>query len=646
MWAAGAIAIAAFGLSACNRAAPHQEYTAAQFHETLQHGISANGPYAFSQDGATVLISSDASGVINTYALPTAGGDATALTELTAGAARPLGYFPNDGRVLYAADVGGNELDHLYVRGEDGQVRDITPGERLRANFLGWSADGATFYVTTNERDPSWFDLYAYNATDFSRRLLFQNTGHFVDAVSRDGRWAALRRETSSSNGDVYVVDLNATGAARAPRLITQHTGNAAFAVFTFTPDSTALIYGTDEHGEFRQAWSYNLSTQAKAPVIEAEWDVQSLTFSNSGRYRVTSINADGSTQTTILDTQSNNAVALSGLPNADVTAVRFNRDETQAALLVVSDTSPPDIYMADLANGQTRRLTTALNPDISEDMLVNAEVTRFAARDGVQVPGILYRPRTATAENKAPAVVFVHGGPGDQSRRGYNPTVQHLVNHGYAVYLINNRGSSGYGKTFYHMDDRRHGEVDLADVVESRAYLSSLDWIDGSNVAIMGGSYGGYMVAAALAFQPEAFDVGINLYGVTNWPRTLLSVPAYWAAQRQRLYDELGDPNTDVERMTRISPYFHAENIRRPLLVLQGLNDPRVLPPESEEIVAKVRANNVPVEYIAFPDEGHGFQRRANRITASEAYLSFLDRYLVGDGTAPAPASGEQPAN
>ena len=206
---------------------------------------------------------------------------------------------------------------------------------------------------------------------------------------------------------------------------------------------------------------------------------------------------------------------------------------------------------------------------------------------------------------------------------------IQHLVNHGYALYQINNRGSSGYGKTFYHLDDLKHGEADLGDVVASRDFLASYDWIDGDRVGIIGGSYGGYMVAAALAFEPEAFEVGINIFGVTNWLRTLESIPPWWGAFRDALYAELGDPATDTDRLTAISPLFHAENIVKPLLVVQGANDPRVLQVESDELVAKVRANDVPVRYVLFEDEGHGFRKRVNRITASEAYLQFLEQHL-----------------
>jgi dipeptidyl aminopeptidase/acylaminoacyl peptidase len=162
-------------------------------------------------------------------------------------------------------------------------------------------------------------------------------------------------------------------------------------------------------------------------------------------------------------------------------------------------------------------------------------------------------------------------------------------------------------------------------------AYGSDLGYVDGSRVGVIGGSYGGYMVLAALAFQPEVFAVGVDIFGVTNWLRTLQSIPSWWTAERDALYSEMGDPATDAERLRRISPLFHAERIKRPLIVLQGANDPRVLQVESDEIVAAVRKNNVPVEYIVFPDVGHGFVKRENEIRGYQAVLAFLDRHLKG---------------
>jgi dipeptidyl aminopeptidase/acylaminoacyl peptidase len=627
--AATALILGAAALAGPAQAQPRQagpvRYTAQQFFETTSFGMAAPEGIAFARDGHSLLINSDRSGVFNVYALPVAGGEPVQITRSTTDATTAASYFPDDDRVLFTADQGGNELNHLYVRLADGSVRDLTPGQNLKAEFGGWNADGRTFYVWTNERNPQMFDVYAYDAASYERRMIFQNEGFLPGEISRDGRWIALGKANSSADSDVYLVEV---GGAAPPRLITPHQGNVAFGSYGFTPDSRALVYGTNETSEYDQAWRYELAGGARRAMIAADWDVMFVMHSRSGRYRVHAINADGSTRLTITDTRSDRPVILRGIPDGDLGGVRFNRDETIVAFTVASDTSPADIFVADLATGQARRLTRALNPAIDERQLVTASVARFPSYDRLPIPGILYRPREASAAHPVPAIVYVHGGPGGQSRRGYSATIQHLVNNGYAVYAINNRGSSGYGKTFNHMDDRRHGDVDLKDVVASRDWLAGQAWIS-ERVAVMGGSYGGYMTAAALAFHPTTFDAGIDIFGVTNWVRTLESIPAWWGAQRVALYDEMGDPATDAVRHRAISPLFHAAAIRRPLLVIQGANDPRVLKQESDELVAAVRGNNVPVDYVIFPDEGHGFLRKQNRIDASEAYLRFLNQHL-----------------
>ena len=606
-------------------AAEPVRYSAETFFDTTSYGLASPAGYGFSPDGKSLLITSDKSGVFNAYALPLAGGEPVPLTNSTDNATFPASFFPNDGRVLFSFDKGGNELNHVYVRETDGTVRDLTPGEKTKAGFLGWSADGNTFYLTSNERNPEMFDVYAYDANGYARKLVFQNDGYSVGDISRDGRWLALVKERTSADNNLYLADLKAGGA---PKLITPHQGNVSYGVYDFTPDGKALVYATNETGEWNQAWTYDLASGAKKPMIAADWDVMFVTHSPSGKYRVSAVNADASTDLTITG-PGGKPLKLKGVPAGDLGQIRFNRDETMIAFTVASDTSPSDIFVADLATGQARRLTKALNPKIDEKQLVEASVARFKSYDGLEIPGILYKPREASASNKVPALVFVHGGPGGQSRRGYSAMIQHLVNNGYAVYAINNRGSSGYGKTFFHMDDKKHGDVDLKDVVASKGFLQSLPWVDDDRIGIMGGSYGGYMTAAALAFAPEEFDVGINIFGVTNWVRTLQSIPPYWAAFRESLYDEMGDPATDAERHKAISPLFHARNIVKPMLVVQGANDPRVLQVESDEIVAAVKANGVPVEYLVFPDEGHGFLRKQNRVAASEAYLKFLEEHL-----------------
>jgi len=303
-------------------------------------------------------------------------------------------------------------------------------------------------------------------------------------------------------------------------------------------------------------------------------------------------------------------------------------------AMYVSTGRTPRDLMVRPLAGGEVTQVTRSLNIGIDPEDLVEPEVVRFASYDGVEIPGLLYRPWNASPDEKVPALVWVHGGPGGQSRVGYSALLQYLVNHGYAVYAINNRGSSGYGRTFYRMDDRRHGEADLGDVVASKRMLIDTGYVDPERIGIIGGSYGGYMVLAALAFEPEEFAVGVDIFGVSNWLRTLTSIPPYWESFKKALYEEMGDPAEDEERLRRITPLFHADNIVRPLMVLQGANDPRVLQVESDEIVEAVRANGVPVEYLVFEDEGHGFAKKDNQLEGYRAIREFLDEYLAGDAT------------
>lgn len=645
LWAAlGAVLVA--GCEAAPVASPEPEappeaaaytpelgHSTEVFFNTISFSLAGGAGYAFSSADGDLLISSDETGVFNAYSLDPETGAREALTTSRADATFALSWFPDGERILVTADQGGDELNHVYVREADGTLTDLTPGDAVKASFLGWPADGSEIWIATNERDGGAFDVYAYDPLSYERRMVFENTNALeLAAISPDGRWAALVRPRTSADSDILLADLTDPGAE--PMLISQHEGNIAYGVYDFTADSDTLVYATNEFGEWNQAWTYELETGAEAVLIEADWDVSYVSYSPSGRYQVSAINADGFTDVTVLDTQANREIELpDSVPAGDLASVRFNEDESEMAFLVTASTAPANVHWVDIESGEHRQLTEALNPELDPRDLVEAEVVRFESFDGLTIPGIMYRPHNASAETPVPALVWVHGGPGGQSRAGYSAAIQHLVNNGYAVYAANNRGSSGYGKTFFHMDDRRHGEEDLRDIVAAGDFLRGLDWVRDDAVGVIGGSYGGYITAAALTFHPEAFDLGINIFGVTNWVRTLESIPPWWESFREALYDEMGDPATDAERHRAISPLFHADRIVRPMLVVQGANDPRVLQVESDEMVAAARENGATVEYVLFPDEGHGFRRRENRITASNAYLDFLETHMGGEG-------------
>ncbi|OCQ22138.1 peptidase S9 [Pseudoalteromonas luteoviolacea] len=622
-------------LSACtqtNQSANESGYTqpVANFNtysaETFYNTTSIVGS-AFSPDGKRILVSSDKSGIFNLYEVDVKTGDKVQLTDAS-DSIYPLRYFPNDNRILFTQDKGGNELMHVFVRHENAKVQDLTPGENVRARFIGFSKDASAFYILSNQRDQRFMDLYRYDAKTHASELVYKNDKNLnVQSVSETDRYLALINSQGNKDSDLFLLDLTDPKAQLIEISNVSHEAN--FSASAFSKDDKYLYYGTDAHGEFYQNWRYEIATGQHTPYIEKDWDVRFLYFSDSDRYRVIGVNEDSSIKVTVTDLRTNQDIQLPKLPAGSIKRVDFSDDEKQMSFYLNSDTSPNNLYVWQVGSDSVKQLTSTLSDKINPDHLVESTIARFKSFDGLEVPGVLYKPKLASSATKVPALIYVHGGPGGQSMTGYSARVQHLVNQGYAIFAVNNRGSSGYGKTFYHLDDKRHGEDDLQDIVWSKKYLQELDWIDPDRIGIMGGSYGGYMTAAALAFEPDEFKVGINVFGVTNWVRTLESIPPWWEAYRKALYEELGDPAVDGERLRRISPLFHAKNITKPLMVVQGANDPRVLQVESDELVEAVRSNNVPVEYVLFEDEGHGFTKKENRVEASQAYLDFLRKHL-----------------
>jgi len=616
----GGTAAVAAPTSKASQKAP-KRYTIDQFMATT----TITGA-SFSKDEKQILFSSNESGIFNVYAMPVAGGKPVAMTRSTSDSTYAVGFFYNDDRILFTRDKGGDENNHLFVRELDGTEKDLTPGTKHKASFVGWRPDGGAFYVSTNERDPKVFDLYRYDAKTYERTMFYENkTGMNASAVSRDEKWIALSKPITTSDSDVYLYDT----ATRNARLITPHTMPASHNASTFDPESKRLFLTSNANGEFASILTYDLASGKTTEHEKADWDLLGTGYSRDGRFRVSVVNEDGSISVRVVEGPDEKKVALPKLPGGEMRQTTFSPSGRLMAFYMNGDRSPNNLFVHDFKTRQTKQLTQSLSKEIDPNDLVEAEVVRFKSFDGTIVPSIYYKPKGASAANKAPAVVYVHGGPGGQTTRGYNAQIQYLVNHGYAVLGINNRGSSGYGKSFFTADDRKHGREPLWDCIEAKTYLASLGYIDPQRIGIMGGSYGGYMVLAAMAFRPEAFKVGIDIFGVSNWVRTLESIPPYWEAQRKALYLEIGDPVAEKDHLVATSPLFHAKEIRMPLMVIQGANDPRVIKPESDEIVEAVKKNSVPVEYIVFPDEGHGFSKKKNQAEASAKIVQFLDKHL-----------------
>ncbi|SMC87026.1 S9 family peptidase [Moheibacter sediminis] len=597
-----------------------KQYTIEQFYKTIRY----NGG-SFSFDEKNLLIGSNQTGIYNVFEISVNGGEAQALTNSTTESLFPISYFPSDNRMLYASDQGGNEIDHIYLKNEKGEVTDLTPDKGAISSFLEWSKDKKSFFYTSNKRDKRFFDLYEMDISKFQSKMIYQNDGGYqVSIISGNKNIVSLLKPITTSVSELYLYKID------TKETIKISVDGADYAACDFSLDNQSFYYLTDYGSEFKHLMRYDIPTQKSEKIWEEKWDISYAYHTEKGKYRVVGINEDAKNVVKIFDTKTGKQIEVPKIPDGDILGVIFSPSESKMSLRVGSSKSPANIYSYDLNTKKLQKLTNSLNPEINEEDLVSAEVVRYKSFDGVEIPAILYKPKQANANKKVPALVWVHGGPGGQSRVGFSEEMQYYVNHGYAILAVNNRGSSGYGKTFYRMDDKNHGEGDLQDCIEGKNYLATLPYIDANKIGIMGGSYGGFMVMAALTSQPKEFKVGVDYFGVVNWMRTLESIPSWWEAQRIALYEEMGDPTTsDSIRLRKISPLFHADKIEKPVLFLQGAQDPRVLQIETDEMAAAAKNKGVPVEYVLFPDEGHGFVKKENQINACKAVLAFLDKYL-----------------
>ena len=599
----------------------HEEYTIEEFMD-----ITSFGGSSFSYDEKSVLIRSNESGINNAFEIDLSTLKSQQLTFSDSNSISPISYFPNDKRFLFRSDQGGNEIWHIYLFNVDGTTIDLTPGKQSRSLFLKWANDKKSFFYTSNKRNPKFMDLYEMSIDSFKSTLVFKNDDALnIGDVSKNKKYLALSKTYTRDNSDIYLYDFD----SKSLKKILFKESDVNHSPSGFSTNSENLYFVTDYDSEFRYLKKYNIESGKVELVQKEDWDIVANYFSESGKYRITAINNDSQTEIKILNTINGKYLKLPRMPRGNISSVNISKSESLITFYHGSSQNPVNLYYYKVGSSKPIRLTSSMNPLIDQKHLGKAQIVRFTSLDGLEVPAIYYKPPQASRSNIVPAIVRVHGGPGGQARVGYRASTQYLVNNGYAVLDINNRGSSGYGKTFQTLDDQAHGKGDLDDCVAAIDWLKSQNHIDGENIGILGGSYGGYMVMAAMAFRPDAFDVGVNIFGVTNWVRTLKSIPPWWEAARESLYKELGNPFTQEDYLYSISPLFHAENIKKPVLVLQGANDPRVLQVESDEMVEEIKKQNVPVEYVVFPDEGHGFSKKKNQITSNETILTFLNKYL-----------------
>jgi len=594
--------------------------------EQLYENLSVYGS-GFNADETKILIGTNSTGIYNVYELNIADTLAKALTSSTKESFFAVSYLPQSSKFIYSADKGGDENSHLYLKSQsDTTVIDLTPWPKSTNSFFGWSANKKSMYFISNNRNPQFFDLWKSDTATWKPVMIYQNdSGLDPGGISNSERYIALTKSITSDKNELYLFD---TSNKKITRI--SNDNEATWNPMAFENNDSVMYYTTSDGSEFSYLVKYHINNGKAEKFYEDKWDVVYMSLSENERFHTVFINEDGKNKVLLFDHITNQPVDFPEIKDGDVLGVDISESEKNLLLTVGSSTSPQNLFVYNPDTKNMKQLTSTLNKEIDQNDLVKAEVVRFKSFDGREIPAIYYKPLQAGKDNKAAALIYVHGGPGGQSRVGFSNSIQYFVNNGYAVLAVNNRGSSGYGKTFYKMDNRDHSNGDLKDCIWGKKWLAQQSYIDSTAIGIYGGSYGGCMVLGALAFHPEEFKVGVDLFGVANWLRTLRSIPAYWESYRKALYDEMGDPySADSVRLKNISPLYNYQKINKPLIVFQGANDVRVLPVESDEIVEGVKKNGVPVEYVVFPDEGHGFVKKENQITAAKRTLEFLDKYL-----------------
>ena len=454
-----------------------KQYTIEQFMNTTRIIGSS-----VSHDDKLILFSSNKTGVFNAYTIPVKGGKPTQLTDSKDNSIFTISFFPDDNRILYSSDKGGNEISHIYLRNEDGNALDLTPDEKARAEFYGWSHDQKSFFFGFNKRDPKFMDIFEMDIASFTPNMVYQNdSGYTIGTISNNKRYMTFVKTITDHNNDMYLFDTQ----TKAMKYLTPHTGDINYSPESFSADSKSLYFLTDDGSEFTYLKRYDITSENAEKVEEASWDIQFAAFSWNGTYRVIGINNDARTEIKIYDNATNSQVKLPKLPDADITSINISESEKLMTFYVNGSRSPNNLYVYDFKTKEYTKLTDAMNPEIHPADLVDGSVVRYKSFDGTVIPAIIYQPHQIKTGEKVPALVSVHGGPGGQSRIGYSPLKQYLVNHGYVVIDVNNRGSSGYGKTFYAMDDRKHGEEDLGDCIDAKKYLAATGYVDENKVGI-----------------------------------------------------------------------------------------------------------------------------------------------------------------
>ncbi len=618
---------------------------------------SASAP-AFSPDGKYIAYLTNVSGTTQVWTIALPNGTPRQLTKYddNVGFVRWLG----DGTgLIFGKAKGGDENTQFFWMKPDGSgVRALTDEPSVRHDFGAVSWDSRTIYYASNKRSRNFFDIYSMDLATGKEEIVYSQDGNNeVAAINDSGSKLIVSRSGTefSLDNDLYIVDMRTKAESR----LTPHMDASEYSNVHFVADG--IVFAQNDGREFinlTQLRKVNAAIDNWSPdnieatvVDRRDYDVTGIEMPPYGNVMAYTINRDGYSELDLrpyetggkpLITTLDSRVTIVGLPaQGIVSGMAFNHDQSKLAFTFNSARNNGDIWMYDLKTERLTQITHSDTAGIPTSSFVSPELIKYKTFDGREIPAWYYRPRinvethngrlpvfkgTMAPDKNLRVIVSVHGGPEGQERPGFNALYQYYLSRGYAIIAPNVRGSTGYGKTFTHLDDVRKREDTLKDLIHITKWLRESGGADPKRIAIMGGSYGGYMTLAAITLYPDAWAAAVDTVGIANWESFMKNTSGYRRRQREVEYGSL---EKDGDFLRSISPINKVDKIKTPLFVIAGRNDPRVPYTEAEQIVGALRKRNATVEYKLFDDEGHGVSKLKNRLVLYPLVADFLDKYM-----------------
>ena len=581
----------------------------------------ANDP-SFSPEADRIAFASNASGDWQLWVTPTSRWEPKQASRFSGGISGQ--WSPTGSTLLAMADRNGDNRFQLFtIDVESGETTRVTHAPDAHHRLGGWMPDGKSIFYTSNARDARYFDCYIMDiATQRAERVSEGPALLRAIAASHDGRLLAVEDRHSSVDNDILIVDV----AAKTSRLITAHRDTSRFAVIGFSGDARTLYCRTNAGSEYMRIESIDIASGARQVLFPTSHDVDYAIVNRKGTLIAFSENVDGFERLAVWDVLARRRLPLPPLPPGINTPQEFSIDGSKLAIVVSTPAHDDEAWIIDLPKRGATRVTFSPQGGVAEDSYVLPTTIHYRSFDGRSIPALLFVPRGASPKRRAPVIVSVHGGPELQEQPYLTNYYQYLIARGYAVLAPNIRGSTGYGKSYVALDDGDRRWHALEDIAYAARWIKGQKNLDGGQLACFGASYGGFATLAMLVHYPELFRAGVDFYGPADL-KTFLDRTA--VHRRPQRIAEYGDPVRDSTFMAAISPARHANRIKRPLLVIQGAQDPIVPPAESEDIVRLVKERGGVAEYLLLPDEGHGLAKEQNYVKAYKTMLEFLRRYM-----------------